>query len=72
MLSMAVLITKIHPGSVRVRVTRQVSVTYWSALNMVEVTERGKVVRSEIAPPNYTASQFARTVDRVRAWYNQN
>lgn len=59
----------ITPGSIAVPVTDRVTVAYHSALNMVEVTDRGRVVRSEVAPAGYTAAAFTGTVDRVREFY---
>ena len=59
----------ITPGSIAVPVTDRVTVAYHSALNMVEVMDRGQVVRSEIAPAGYTAAAFTATVDRVREFY---
>ena len=62
----------ITPGSIAVPVTDRVTVAYHSALNMVEVMDRGQVVRSEIAPAGYTAAAFTATVDRVRDFYTVN
>ena len=57
------------PNAIRVKAIRGVTVTYWAALNLIEVMDRGQVVRSEIAPAGYTAAAFTSTVDRVREFY---
>lgn len=60
------------PGIIQVEATAQVVVSYDAALNMIEIIERGKVVRSEVCPKGYTASAFVQTLSRVKAYYSKN
>ena len=60
------------PGILQVQATDQITVSYDAHYNMVEVLQAGKVIRSEIAPRNYSAAAFVATVQKVRQYYSQN
>lgn len=63
---------EIAPGRLTVPATETVNVTYDSPLNLVEIIEGNRLIRSEVAPRGYTLAAFMVTVDRVRAFYSNN
>lgn len=60
------------PGRLTVEATATVQVSYDTGSNIVQVIERGQVIRTEVAPRNYTAAAFVRTVQKVRTYFSKN
>ena len=62
-------LTKTVPGILTVAATDRINVAYDAALNIVEVRQGSKVIRSEVCPRNYSAAAFVETLSKVRNHY---